>query len=274
MDVTENLSEVYGVVYKVTNLNNGKIYVGKSTRKGKSLDEYLGSGRIIIRAVKKYGRCNFIKEILTECYSKEELCYMEEYYIDLLNSTDRNVGYNIYKDSRGLDSETAKLLLANPEIKEKHSKSVREAMSRPETKENQRRASKLMHSDPEFKLKRSASLKESQNRPEVLKKISEASIRSNSRPDIKKNISDNFLKLWNDPEYRAKMIEKRSGENSRCNKKVKAINLDTGELKIFSSIKNAREYFNVTKRVFSRIIHNQTKTSKLLPWVFELENKE
>ena len=43
----------YGIIYKTTNLVNGKIYVGQTTRDD---ENYIGSGSVLLQAVKKYGR--------------------------------------------------------------------------------------------------------------------------------------------------------------------------------------------------------------------------
>lgn len=82
----------YGFIYLTTNLINGKKYIGQ--KKGYS-DTYLGSGKILKLAIKKYGRKNFQREILDYAYSKEELNLKEDYYIHKYNAHHSNEFYNI-----------------------------------------------------------------------------------------------------------------------------------------------------------------------------------
>ena len=59
------------IVYKISNLINDKIYIGKhSTNDIK--DGYMGSGKLIIKAITKYGINNFKKEILYEFNTESE----------------------------------------------------------------------------------------------------------------------------------------------------------------------------------------------------------
>lgn len=80
------------IVYKITNKINNKIYIGQTT---KNNEEYFGSGTIIIKAIAKYGKDNFLREILETCISKEHLDEREKYWISFYNSTNRNIGYNV-----------------------------------------------------------------------------------------------------------------------------------------------------------------------------------
>jgi hypothetical protein len=104
-------------IYKITNLINNKIYIGKDTT---SDPNYFGSGLLISRAFEKYGKDNFIKEVIDETDDYIELSKKEIYWIERYNSTDREIGYNISKGGDGGDT-----LSNHPElnlIKEKISK--------------------------------------------------------------------------------------------------------------------------------------------------------
>jgi len=105
-------------IYKITNLINNKIYIGKDTT---SDQNYFGSGLLIRRAIKKYGIENFKKEILDETDNYEDLSIKEKYWIENFNSTNIEIGYNISKGGDGGDT-----LSNNPNldiIKEKISNS-------------------------------------------------------------------------------------------------------------------------------------------------------
>ena len=82
---------MFYTIYKITNKLNGKIYVGKHQTKDLN-DGYMGSGKLLRRAIAKYGIEKFKKEILfqfdseTEMNSKEaelvteEFCLREDTY--------------------------------------------------------------------------------------------------------------------------------------------------------------------------------------------------
>jgi hypothetical protein len=85
-------------IYKITNLVNKKIYIGVHQTKNLN-DEYFGSGMLLNRAIKKYGKENFKKEILEFCSSEEEMFLKEKQivnkdFVKLNNTYNLNEGGN------------------------------------------------------------------------------------------------------------------------------------------------------------------------------------
>lgn len=90
----------YHYVYKTTNLINGKFYVGRhSSNKNPEKDNYLGSGKVLNKSLRKYGYKNFKREILEFCFDFGILCKQEEYWIEELQAVEN--GYNVTKVSKG-----------------------------------------------------------------------------------------------------------------------------------------------------------------------------
>jgi|688.fasta_scaffold467146_2 group I intron endonuclease len=87
------------IIYKTTNLINGKFYIGKDKHNN---PKYFGSGKILKQALKKYGVENFTKEIIEEC--SDEKCWLEReiYWIQYYDSI--NNGYNIASGGNGGDT--------------------------------------------------------------------------------------------------------------------------------------------------------------------------
>jgi hypothetical protein len=81
------------------NLINGKSYVGQQSIND---EMYLGSGKILKRAIVKYGIENFKKEIIEECSTREELNKREVYWIKKLNPE-----YNLHEGGYGGYNEFA-----------------------------------------------------------------------------------------------------------------------------------------------------------------------
>jgi len=87
------------IIYKTTNKINGKIYIGKYC--GKLLN-YLGSGTILKKAIKKYGKENFDRETLEDNITDHDfLCLREIYWIKKYDATNPDVGYNLCNGGEG-----------------------------------------------------------------------------------------------------------------------------------------------------------------------------
>lgn len=91
-----------GYIYKITNLFNNKIYIGKHKYDKPELDEsYITSGLLINKAINKYGFENFSRELVVICDSIFELNEQEKYYIKFFNSLYPN-GYNLTSGGDGI----------------------------------------------------------------------------------------------------------------------------------------------------------------------------
>jgi len=80
---------MYYLVYKTTNIINGKFYIGAHRTKNIN-DSYLGSGIALKKAIEKYGIENFIKEILYLANTETDMFDMEKQLIS------ENIGENCY----------------------------------------------------------------------------------------------------------------------------------------------------------------------------------
>lgn len=90
---------VYYFFYKTTNLINNKIYYGVHTTNNLN-DGYLGSGKWLKRAFKKYGKENFHIEILKFFKCKSDMFDYEKEFITEEIINDKNT-YNLTKGGRG-----------------------------------------------------------------------------------------------------------------------------------------------------------------------------
>ena len=122
---------MYYTVYKITNLINSKYYIG--VHKTSNLDDdYMGSGNLIIRAIKKYSIENFKKEYIKIFNNPEEMFNMEselvnEEFLNLPETYNLKVGgeggavnmkeTDYYKSGRMADQNRKNYYLGTAPIK-------------------------------------------------------------------------------------------------------------------------------------------------------------
>jgi len=127
------------IIYKTTNLVNGKIYIGQDSNNNPN---YYGSGTLLHKAIKKYGKDQFMKEIIEHCNSKTELNKRETYWIQQTNSQNTDIGYNITSGGDGIDSELARKLI------KKQWSDPNSKLNSLDTKNKIRKATTNNHRDP------------------------------------------------------------------------------------------------------------------------------
>lgn len=117
---------MYYTIYKITNLLNGKIYIGSHKTKEVN-DQYMGSGKYLRRSIEKNGIENFKKEILfvfdnpDEMYAKEAELVNEDF---LANENTYNLKVGGFG---GWDYLNDKTKFNNPTHSKEHAKRMSDA---------------------------------------------------------------------------------------------------------------------------------------------------
>lgn len=224
-------NNLYGLIYKITNKINNKIYFGQTIRSlFERIKDYklLKTNHYLQNSINKYGFENFEFEIIDTATTIEELNEKEIFYINKFNSMDKTIGYNL--ESGGNNA------LASNETKEKMSKS-HTGIKQTEEWINNRVA------------------KAGSNEAKKYGK--------EKNDEERKHMSETSLKFWlgktRDQETRDKISEtkKKQGLKPVNIKSVVVINIKTNEELTFESTKECSVYFKVNQSTISRYCSNE-----------------
>jgi len=203
------------VIYFTTNLVNNKIYIGQQDP---FTPGYFGSGKNIIRAIKKYGKENFNKVILEVIEDNTQLDIIgdrETYYIWLYNSRDPKIGYNIALGGGGSKGHVG--FWRNKKLSKEHIEKLRISHTGhkdlPETKEKKRIA---ILGKPNLKNRGKAPWNKNKKGCYTEEQINNIRIGSLNRPPTsdesrEKNRIDTTNR-WKDPIYKEKVRKKLRGQ--------------------------------------------------------------
>ncbi len=120
------VEEPYGFIYVTTNMINGKRYLGRR-KFSEDWRWYYGSGAIFKKAMKKYGKENFKRDIIDIAYSEDELNQKEYEYSIFFNVVESDdwynlvygggttIGYHASDETKRKIGDKAKERLVNPE---------------------------------------------------------------------------------------------------------------------------------------------------------------
>lgn len=216
-------------IYKITDLTNGKIYIGKTKRTieerlkehiNKALREKEKSNMPICRAIYSHGAENFIIESLYSSDNIYDITEKEDLFIKQYSSMDKKIGYNGLPGGGGIiefSEETKKRLSENGKkrVKEKNPFYGKH------------------HSD------------EQKNKWKITRK----GVKGKPCSEENKKFLSNFFKnKWKEKEFREKVLEGIknnpptyiSGEGNKRNLEVRCIELN----KTFPSLKLAEDELN------------------------------
>jgi group I intron endonuclease len=225
-----------GQVYCVTNLINGKKYIGQN----KSCNPaYLGSGKLIRLAIKKYGKENFIKDILWEG-PIEFINEMELYWIEYFMADTNPQFYNICKDANPPVLFGMLNGFYNKNHSEESKKKIRNARSR-QTNVNYIAGLEKMNSEESI-LKRANTFK---------KKYDEGLIKHWSKGQTKHT----NIKL---AELGKRISETQRGRSSKTKKAIICNELNL----VFESLTLAAAELNIKQGDISNMLSGRQKTVK------------
>lgn len=194
------------VVYKTTNLVNGKQYIGKDIG---NKSTYLGSGVILKKAIKKYGKENFKKEILEVCSSHDELKEREEYWLNYYDAGNNPMFYNRHNYSYGHPNG----ILHSDQSRRKMSKSHMGKTLSPDHIRNMKNSLRGRTHSEETKQKIGSSNRGKTLSEETKQKMRDAKLGKTHSDETKKKISILTVGKFRSEETKKKMSNSRKGKN-------------------------------------------------------------
>lgn len=255
---------ISGFIYLTTNNINGRKYVGKHIDNGK---KYLGSGKLLKRAIKKYGKDNFTTTVLEECNNIDDLDKCELKWIHHFNAKHDETFYNL------IDTITPVMYgVDNPFKGKKHSEESKSRMSKSHKgkilsekhKKNIGIVSKNRWNDEEYKNKMKEKLLGHVVSEETRKKIGQANKGKVLSEETKQKISNSRMGISNGP-----VKEETKQKISESNKKVPhtwqdKINKNPDKIKKTAETHRGMKRSEESKRRMSekaknRPIHNKGK---------------
>lgn len=210
---------MYGHVYVLKNIYNGKRYVGQTTTTVKRrlaqhcrLSVYTDIRMPLLAAIRKYGIDAFVIETTIPCDTVDQLNNTEIKLIQDLKT--RETGYNVRVGGQGMEIEDRqrmsakmKIICSDPLWRKRISQQSREWFSIPGNREILSQAQRKLWANKDTKAMILAAMKKGRARPEIRKKMSDSQ-KLTWTPEKRKQYSDREKARCSDPLYRKKMSDR------------------------------------------------------------------
>lgn len=208
------LKEVF-TIYKITNLLNGKCYIGQTKRTldkrwkdhvSHALKQSSRSKPYFALAISKHGPDVWKREIIEQVATRDEAHAREITWIELNNSTNRELGYNIGKGGAGGSSGAKKR-------SQEHNRRIGESLDRfwrtnDERAQEQRERLTDRNRTPEARKRSSDAQKRRWNDAAARSRMSQKMKGRVVSQETRQRLRDAQRANWQDPDYRASMVKK------------------------------------------------------------------
>ena len=209
--------------YITVNLINGKKYIGSHISENLN-DKYLGSGVILNKAIKKYGKENFKRYILAEVDSSNMMKELEEYYIEYYNAYTSSHFYNATKYAAGITKfpEDKKINISKANKKNKYNLGKKHTSKTLQKMSNIKLGKKLSQ-ETKDKIGESKRGNQYALGNKFTKEQKNKIIEKKSKPIIQFDLDGNFIKEWESATKAAQFLNKYDSSSiSNClNHKIK-----------------------------------------------------
>jgi len=234
--------EIKSGIYKITNNINHRFYIGSSINIYKRWGEHKRTLRknihdndFLQKSWNKYGEDHFKFEIIELIIDKTELIIREQFYLDLIKPFNKNITYNICK-------------IAGNMLGFKHSEKTKKILS--DLHKGNKYSLGFKHSDM-TKDKMSKSKTGKKHNLETINKMISSSIGRTQSDETKEKLS---------------IINK--GKTATNKVKVYQLDLNDNIIKLWDSITEAANYFNITPSIISSVCNGRNKTTSGYKWLY------
>lgn len=256
----------YGVIYKVTNIVNNKIYIGQTINLNKRKIRHIQQSKIpktyFERAINKYGEDKFIWEIICYCIDKDDLNQKEIEFINFYGGANSNLNYNSRDGGSGGKLSTESLEKMKKSRRVPWSKKRREACkNKPLSEEHKKKISNSIKNryknDPILRQKQSENAKNRKHTEKTKNKLSEMRIGD-------KNPRYGFKESKESIEKRLKN-KKHTSLGKKCRLTIKL----TGEVIEAKSIAELSRKTNLTLDLIQCLRYGNASKENLNKYMFE-----
>jgi group I intron endonuclease len=212
----DDVPDGWGAVYLITNLVNGKVYVGQTWWSARrrwtkhQTDARVGRKQYFHAAIRKHGAESFALGLLGCAESQEELDAFETLWIILLDATNPSIGYNTKQGGRGGKHTAATKkkiseIVSSPDVRRKQSEYAKKRWETPGEREKQSLITKKQWNSPGRREALISSLKEAWDNPERRKQQSDRTKKDMADPVRREGLMEGHRAFLEDPENQEKL---------------------------------------------------------------------